>query len=148
MRPTVMSEPIVTEIYVRAYIIPPGGVATHPLADRAAVQGDRQVSVHERGARRVDRDRHAARGVSGGDEALERGRRRLAGDERNPQPQPGGHRPASPAALREPVVSENSSHAQATRWYYRNSPPNRSRQRTWVPPRGRGPGAIKSLSSP
>jgi hypothetical protein len=47
---------------------------------------------------------HAPRGVSGGDEVLERGRRRLAGDERNPQPQPGGHRPASPAALREPVV--------------------------------------------
>jgi len=34
-----------------------GGVATHSLADRAAVQGDRQVSVHERGARQVDRDR-------------------------------------------------------------------------------------------
>jgi len=27
-----------------------GGVATHSLADRAAVQGDRQVSVHEDGA--------------------------------------------------------------------------------------------------
>jgi hypothetical protein len=28
------------------------------------------------------------------------------------------------------VVSEISSHAQAARWQYRNSPPNRSRQRT------------------
>jgi hypothetical protein len=57
MRPTVMSEPTVTYIYVHAYVIPAGGVATHPLADRAEVQGDRQVSVHERGACQVDRDR-------------------------------------------------------------------------------------------
>ena len=55
---------------------------------------------------------------------------------------------ASENAIPTPVVSENSAQAQIARWWYRNSPHNRSRQRTWVPRRGRVSGVINSLSSP
>jgi len=104
MRPTVMSEPIVAEIYVHAYVIPLAASRhihwpTGPQC-RAIVRPP-STNVARAGSTATT---HAPRGVSGGDEVLERGRRRLAGDERNLQPQPGGHRPASPAALREPVV--------------------------------------------
>ena len=82
-----------------------GGVEADPIALRRAVQGHREVRIHEGVASVIEHDGDAAGRVGHDEQALQR-RGGLAGHQRHAAPHPGRHRALAPATRAMRVSTE------------------------------------------